>query len=75
MYHFQKLQEDIILTKLNITKYNYSLDDEVQDFGCQDAYLEIPANAKQINIYNKKIIVNNEYLLEADPKEIERIKE
>ena len=29
IYYFQKLQEDIILTKLSITKYNYSLDDEV----------------------------------------------
>ena len=33
MYYFQKLQEDIILTRINISKYNYALDEEVQDFG------------------------------------------
>jgi hypothetical protein len=37
--------------------------------------LEIPSNGKEINIYNKKIVINNEYMLEADPNEVEKMKQ
>jgi hypothetical protein len=63
------------MTRINIQKYNYALDEEVQDFGSQEGFLEIPANGKEINIYNKKIVINNEYMLEADPNEVEKMKQ
>jgi hypothetical protein len=50
------------------------MDPEVQNFDCQDAYIEIPENGTDINIYNMKVIVNDEWILEADPNEVEKIR-
>lgn len=74
LYFFQKLELDVVLMKFSIIKYNYALDDEIQNFGCQDAFIEITENAKAINIFNKKIVLNNDLVLESDPNKIEKLK-
>ena len=40
---------------------------------CSEGFIEIPANAEDINIF-KKSLEKIEYVLEADPNEIEKIK-
>lgn len=50
------------------------MDEEVQNFEQQEAYMVIPQNAEDINIYNKKIKENIHYVLEADPNEVEKMR-
>ena len=67
-YYAQKLQEDIVKTKIDIIKYNYSMDKEVQNSECFQSLIEIPSNAEDINIYNKSL-ANNEFVVVAHGQE------
>ena len=51
-------------------KYNYSLDADTQNWSCFDAIINLSKDSKWIHITNLKPIVNNEYILEADPRMI-----
>jgi len=50
------------------------MDPEVQNFESQSAYIEIPTNAVDVNIYNNKIKENIQYVLEADPNEVDKMR-
>lgn len=39
LYRMQKIQEEITAKKIPISKYNYAMDREVQNFDCQNAIL------------------------------------
>ena len=40
----EKIYEHLSKKKIKITKYNYSFDEQVQNFNCQEAYMEISGN-------------------------------
>lgn len=52
-------------------KFNYSLDNSVQNVGAFDAYIQLSKDGKFLNIYNKKIIRKPHFIYNPDIKEIE----
>lgn len=58
----QRLKED----RIKCTKYNYSLDSEVQKVCQFDGYLQLSQDGKMLNIFNKKFIRKAEYLQDPD---------
>ena len=59
--------EWLVNNRIQCYKYNYSLDEEVQNFCCFDAFIDLQQNEIDINIINRKPLEDNEYVLEADP--------
>ena len=53
--------------KVSIKKYNYSIDDTVQNFSCFDSFLQLSEDEQYLIITNKKPVNNPEYIYEADP--------
>lgn len=53
--------------KVSIKKYNYAIDDTVQNFSCFDGFLQLSEDEKYLIITNKKPVNNPEYIVEADP--------
>jgi hypothetical protein len=58
--------------RIDCFKYNTSLDDCVQNVCSFEAFIEVNANSKQINIFNKKPLENVEYALESDPEVLKK---
>lgn len=56
-------------------KYNYSLEDIVQNFPSYDGYLQLSHDGKELIITCKKPVDNQKYVLEADPNLVEEIKQ
>ena len=57
------------------TKYNYSLEEIVQNFSTYEGFIQLSEDSKKLIITCKKPIDNQKYVLEADPNTIEEIKE
>lgn len=55
-------------------KYNYSLEYEVQNFSCFDAFIRLSPDFKTLEIHNMKPVPNDKYILEADPTELEKMR-
>lgn len=60
--------------KIDCVKYNYSLDDSVQNFTSYEATIELSKDFNELIITNRKPIANEVYVLEADPLTVEKIK-
>ena len=56
--------------KVIIKKYNYAIDDMVQNFSCFDAFLQLSEDEQHLIITNKKPVDNQEYILESDPEAV-----
>ena len=56
LYRMQKIQEEITAKQIRISKYNYAMDREVQNFDCQEAILQISKNGEYLNILNSKLV-------------------
>lgn len=75
-YDFSNIFETVSLEaklkkhRIRCMKYNYSLDQETYDFTCYKNLLQLSEDGKYIQLTNLKPKINNEYILEADPKEI-----
>jgi hypothetical protein len=54
-------------------KYNYSLEDKVQNFTSYESTIELSKDHQELLIYNKKPIFNEVYVLEADPITMEKL--
>ena len=61
--------------KVRIKKYNYAIDDTVQNFSSFDGFLQLSENEKNFIITNKKPVDNPEYILEADPETVRHAQE
>ena len=59
-------------TKIECQKYNYALEREVQNFDCYNATLQVVGD--RIVIINMKPIPNDLYVLEADPRAVEKLR-
>jgi hypothetical protein len=75
LYLAQKIRQELIKTKIDIIKYNYAMDKEVQNFDCQDGFLEISENGQDVQIFNLKIVENNQWVLEADPNQVKALRD
>ena len=71
---FTQAKKRFLNKKISATKYNYALDQNVQNFGCYECYIQLQKNDDVI-IMNKRIIENPKYVLEQDPLEVQRIRE
>ena len=60
--------------KIDCVKYNYSLEDRVQNFTSYEATIELSRDFNELIITNHKPIANEVYVLEADPMTVEKIK-
>ena len=69
----EQLQKELTFKPINCIKYNYSLDRNVQDFDSQEALIKISMDGEELEIHNMKIQENLEYVLEADPTQVERL--
>lgn len=56
---------------MKVFKYNTSLDKNVQEHNCYDAFIQLSEDGEQLLITNKKP-VKAEYILEADPEEAQK---
>ena len=56
-------------------KYNYALEDDVQNFTCFEAYIQIQEEGKYLQIVNRKPVENTEYILEADQSIVKAVKD
>ena len=64
----------LVSNKIECVKYNHSLESEVQNFDSFNATIQLSGDHKRLNIINKKPIPNDLYVLESDPKEVEKHK-
>ena len=64
---FIQAKTRLINENISCFKYNYSLEDEVQDFQEFPASLKLSKDGSQLLIYVKKPKIQNQYILEADP--------
>lgn len=60
--------------RIDAVKYNYSLDQEVQNFTSYDCQIFVSENGENLIIINKKPIEKDLYVLEADPNALKKIK-
>lgn len=65
----QKARERFTNKRIPCMKYNHALEDVVQNFSTYQSYIQLKDN--QLLIVNKKPVDNQEYVLEADPAEVE----
>lgn len=75
--NFEEIQESRqYLSSFDVpcVKYNYSLDQEVQNFSCFEALIRLTPEFKTLEIFNMKQIPNHKYVLESDPCELERMR-
>ncbi len=62
-------------TNIPCVKYNYGLDETVQNFSNFHAYFHLSDDESEVLIFNKKPKENPEYILEADPYEVKKKKD
>ena len=60
-------------TKIECFKYNYSLEDTVQNFGSFQSYIEI--KGEELIITNRKPVSKKKYVLEPDPKKVKEMRD
>ena len=60
--------------KIKCFKYNYNIDANVQNWRQFESYMQLSKDGTEINIVNLKPIIKEEYVLEADPNEVERLR-
>ena len=61
--------------KIKIKKYNYAIDESVQNFSSFDAYLQLSEDETKFIVTNKKPVNDPEYIYEADPQLIKKAQE
>ena len=60
------------MNKVKVIKYNYSLDEEVQNYNYYEAFVQLSMDEQHLIITNKVKCVKDEYVLENDPEEIKK---
>ena len=60
-------------TKIDCFKYNYALEDTVQNFGSFQSYIEI--KGEELIITNLKPVTKKQYILDPDPKKVREIRD
>ena len=71
----EELKTQVSNQKFHCRKYNYNMDQKVQNFEHQQAFVKIEKNGKYLGLYNTKISEKTNYILEADPAVIEEKKD
>ena len=66
--------DELQTSDLHCLKYNYSLDDEVQNFSSFESTIRLSEDYKQILITNKKPVPADVFVKEKDPKKVQRAK-
>lgn len=63
--------------KIRCFKYNYSLDKQVQNFECYNAFIILSSDYQHLTFINRKPNEKTKYILEGDPELVqqERLKE
>ena len=61
--------------KVSVIKYNYAVDDSVQNSSCFEAFLQLSEDEEFLMITNKKPDEDPEYILEADPEAVRNAQE
>lgn len=61
------------LDPIKCIKYNYAIAKNVQNQDCQDGKIEVSQNGESLLIYNIWYITKENYVLEADPSEVEKM--
>ena len=70
-----EIEEKFKTKRIKCYKYNYNIDEKVQNFRQFEAYLSLSKDGTQLIITNMKPISNPEYVLEADPNVVERLRQ
>ena len=55
-----------------MVKYNFTLDESIQNFTTYDGYIQLSSDGQELLITNKKVIEDQEYILEADDYIVEQ---
>ena len=63
-----KIKDYLTTNRLAGFKYNYSLNEEVQNFTSYHMFIEFDKSGEYINIINRIPIERVKYIIEADPE-------
>jgi hypothetical protein len=70
----ERIKEWMTNNRIDCVKYNYSLEEEVQNFSTFDGQIQLSDDAKFLYIFNRKPVANDLYVDERDPEELQRVK-
>ena len=69
-YEIDKIKEYLANNQIECDKYNYALDEGIQNYKCYNGYIQLSKDFKYINIVNRKPNDTVKYILEADPDQL-----
>jgi hypothetical protein len=64
------LEKKLKVSRVDCVKYNYGLDEEVQNFKTFDSQVQISDDGLTLMLINRKPVANKQYVLEADPNSV-----
>jgi hypothetical protein len=73
--YIDEVKTYLVNNPINCIKYNYCIEQSLSDFSCCQAQIQLSENCKYLQIIIKKPKNNNEFILEADPKLVDKARE